>query len=37
VEKPSLNPIVDYANEALAFSAQARDALQAFVAAVFGR
>jgi acetyl esterase/lipase len=36
VEKPSLNPTVDYANEALPFSAQARQALQAFVAEVFG-
>jgi acetyl esterase/lipase len=35
VEKPSLNPIVDYANEALPFSAQAREALQAFVAEIF--
>lgn len=35
VETPSLNPILDYGNEALPFSRQASEALKAFIAEVF--
>jgi acetyl esterase/lipase len=36
VETPNPNPLIDYANEGLPFSAQATEALKAFVAEVFG-